>query len=175
MKKTSNGKKLCLKEQGMLNAHPERVKDQLFLENDFFDPQDLMQVKYEMIRKVEREEASVTSSAQDFGFSRLSFYRLREDFRKGGLAALIPDRRGPREAHKLTEEIMMWLETEFSKDKTLKARALSKLIEGRFELKIHPRSVERTSSYLPTCAVEKDLLDWVKERRSADFSELTNS
>lgn len=143
MKKKSNGKKLCLKEQGMLNSHPERVKNQLFLENDFFDPQDLLQVKYEMIRKVEREEASVTSSAQDFGFSRLSFYRLRADFKKGGLAALIPERRGPREAHKLTEEIMVYLEDEISKDKTLKARALGKLIEERYGVKIHPRSVER--------------------------------
>jgi transposase len=143
VKKKSTGKKLCLKEQGMLNAHPELVKDQLFLENDFFDPQDLLQVKYEMIRKVERAEASVTSSAQDFGFSRLSFYRLRADFKMGGLAALIPERRGPREAHKLTEEIMVYLENEISKDKTLKARALSKLLEQRFVLKIHPRSVER--------------------------------
>lgn len=143
MTKKPSGKKLCLKEQGMLNAHPDRVRDQLFLENDFFDPQDLLQVKYEMIRKVERDEASVTSSAQDFGFSRLSFYRLREDFRRGGLAALIPERRGPREAHKLTEEIMVCLETEISRNKTLKARALSKFIEERFGLKIHPRSVER--------------------------------
>ena len=63
MTKKPSGKKLYLKEQGMLNAHPDRVRDQLFLENDFFDPQDLLQVKYEMIRKVERAEASVTSSA----------------------------------------------------------------------------------------------------------------
>ena len=70
MTKKSKGKKVCLKEQGMLNSHPERVRDPLFLENDFFDPQDLLQVKYEMIRRVERDEASVTSSAQDFGFSR---------------------------------------------------------------------------------------------------------
>jgi transposase len=143
MTKKSKSKKVCLKEQGMLNSHPERVRDPLFLENDFFDPQDLLQVKYEMIRKVERDDASVTSSAQDFGFSRLSFYRLRADFKKGGLAALIPERRGPREAHKLTDEIMICLETEISKDKTLKARALSKIIEKRFGLKIHPRSVER--------------------------------
>lgn len=143
MKKKTNGKKLYLKEQGMLNAHPERVKDQLFLENDFFDPQDLLQVKYEMIRKVERDEASITSSAQDFGFSRLSFYRLREDFREGGLGALIPERRGPRGAHKLTEEIMVCLDDEISKNKALKARALSKFIEERFGLKIHSRSIER--------------------------------
>lgn len=143
MNKKSKGKKVCLKEQGMLNSHPERVRDRLFLENDFFDPQDLLQVKYEMIRKVERDEASVTSSAQDFGFSRLSFYRLSADFKKGGLAALIPERRGPREAHKLTEEIMICLETEIVKDKTLKARALSKLIKERFSIEIHPRSVER--------------------------------
>ena len=41
-----------LKENRTLNPNPEKVKNPLFREDEFFDPNDMIQVKYEMIRKV---------------------------------------------------------------------------------------------------------------------------
>jgi hypothetical protein len=46
-----------------LNPSPERVTDELFQE--FFDPRDLVQVKYEMLRRVQTEGQPVGRSAID--------------------------------------------------------------------------------------------------------------
>ena len=41
-----------LRGTGTLNPHPERVRDPRFAGSDFFDPRDLLQVRYEMVRLV---------------------------------------------------------------------------------------------------------------------------
>jgi hypothetical protein len=49
MAKTSpreRGKLEALRQQGTLNLHPEEVTDSRFQEDEFFDPRDLVQVKY---------------------------------------------------------------------------------------------------------------------------------
>src|SRR5215469_13663417 len=66
-------KQAALAETRCLNPHPEQVRDPAFLASDFFDARDLVQVKYEMVRKVEAEGASVTSAAAAFGYSRPSY------------------------------------------------------------------------------------------------------
>ena len=78
-----------LRDQGALNPRPDRVADELFAESEFFDPRDLIQVKYEMLRRVGREGWSVTKSAKAFGFSRVAFYRALEAYRKVGLFGLL--------------------------------------------------------------------------------------
>ena len=40
-----------LRQQGSLNPHPDQVTDELFRNNNFFDARDLVQVKYEMLRR----------------------------------------------------------------------------------------------------------------------------
>ena len=67
-------KTLALRQQGCLNPHPEQVSDELFRTREFFDPRDLVQVQYEMLRRVETERLPVNQSAAAFGFSRPSFY-----------------------------------------------------------------------------------------------------
>ena len=42
-----------------LNPHPEAVLDAGFASSDFFDAADLVQVKYEMVRRVEVEGTAV--------------------------------------------------------------------------------------------------------------------
>lgn len=145
-KEISKKKKESLKKNGTLNPHPERISDDGFLEGHFFDPNDLLQVKYEMIRKVEQENFSVTKTTSMFGFSRPSFYRLQETFQKDGLSGLFPKKKGPQDAHKLSAEIMDFLHIEIEKDKSLKARSLKKIIEKRFGLIVHIRSIERALS-----------------------------
>ena len=57
------------------NGAAEAARDELFLRHEFFDPRDLVQVKYEMLRRVRVDGASVSQAARDFGFSRTAFYR----------------------------------------------------------------------------------------------------
>src|SRR5918911_2876061 len=95
-----------LRQQGVLNPHPEAVTDPLFQRNDFFDPQDLLQVKYEMLRRVEVDKAPVTEAAAAFGLSRPVFYQAQDAVAQQGLAGLIPRKRGPHGSYKLTPAVL---------------------------------------------------------------------
>ena len=79
-----------LRERGCLNAHPEHVRDEMFLSNAFFDPRDLLQVKYEMLRRVREEGEPVSAAATRFGLSRPTFYTAQRAYETGGLPALVP-------------------------------------------------------------------------------------
>jgi transposase len=133
----------ALRQEGTLHPHPERVRDPLFATNDFFDPRDLVQVKYEMLRRVRIEGQSLAQASRAFGCSRPSFYKARAAFAAGGLGGLIPRRRGPRQPHKLTPEVLAFITQVVAEDPSLKARALRALIERRFALQVHPRTIER--------------------------------
>ena len=133
----------ALVEQGVLNPRAENVSDALFLERDFFDARDLVQVKYEMVRRVDADGQSVTKAAAAFGFSRPSFYKARAALQADGLAGLVPRKRGPRGAHKLNEEVMLFLVQARSEDRSLDAPALARQVKSRFGVSVHPRSIER--------------------------------
>jgi hypothetical protein len=72
-----------------LNPNPEKVSDPLFATSAFFDARDLVQVKYEMVRRVRVDGEPVSHSAAAFGFSRPTLYQARA-IERGGLAALVP-------------------------------------------------------------------------------------
>src|SRR5881409_3464229 len=67
----------ALRQRGCLNPHPEKVADPLFAESDFFDSRDLVQVKYEMVRRVKAEGHTVSASAAAFGFHARRFIRRK--------------------------------------------------------------------------------------------------
>src|SRR5208283_4501845 len=46
----------ALAEDGTLNPAPEKVRDPKFQEDGFFDPRDIVQVKYEMLRRASVEK-----------------------------------------------------------------------------------------------------------------------
>jgi hypothetical protein len=89
-----------------LNPHPKAMTDPLFGTADFFDRDDTAQVKYEMLRRVTVDKQSVTQSATAFGFSRPTYYQAEADFQRDGLFGLLPEKRGPREGHKLTSDVL---------------------------------------------------------------------
>lgn len=142
-KNKNDQKTRSLSGQGVLNQHPERVKDSLFRENEFFDPRDLVQVKYEMIRKVTTDGKPVAQAAQEFGFSRPSFYQAQSAFEKEGLPGLIPRKRGPRTRHKLTEEVMKSIEKVRAENASADPKDLVKHVQAHFGIRIHQRSIER--------------------------------
>lgn len=132
-----------LKENGTFYRMAENVKDELFSEYDFFDSCDLLQVKYEMVRRVERDDWTVSQASKMFGFSRTSFYQTQRTIDEEGLGGLLPQKRGPKAAHKLTGDVMQFIEESISEDSTLRAPKLVELIEERFGFTVHPRSIER--------------------------------
>jgi transposase len=133
-----------LQQQGTLNPRPKSVRDELFLRDDFFDPRDLVQVKYEMLRRVRTEGRSVTDAAANFGFSRPSFYQAQSVFEQDGLAGLAPHKRGPRQAHKLTDEVLAFIGEVREKEPSIRLPDLVNRIRERFGVKVHPRSIERS-------------------------------
>jgi len=143
MAKRPDAKSQFLREQGTLNPRPQLVSDELFRDSEFFDPRDLVLVKYEMLRRVRLEEMDVTEAAATFGFSRPSFYQAQSLFQHGGLVGLIPKRPGPHHAHKLSVEILDFLRQQQLFNEQLRSPQLSQLVLEKFGLSVHPRSIER--------------------------------
>ncbi|HEX6176305.1 MAG TPA: helix-turn-helix domain-containing protein [Candidatus Binatia bacterium] len=132
-----------LREQGALNPRPQAVIDDLFIASEFFDPRDLVQVKYEMLRRVEKDGQSVTEAAAKFGFSRPSFYQAQSALAQRGLAGLIPLKRGPKQARKLSTAVMDFIRQVLQEDSSLSTRDLARRIRERFNVTVHPRTIER--------------------------------
>ena len=126
-----------------LNPRPEAVVDPTFRSSEFFDARDLVQVKYEMVRRVEAEGSSVSAAAGAFGFSRQSYYTAAQALADEGLAGLVPAKPGPRRAHKLTDEVLEHLEGLRERDPGVGAAELAAAVAERFGVTVHRRSVER--------------------------------
>lgn len=126
-----------------MNPRAERVTDELFRHTPFLDARDLVQVKYEMVRRVQMDGGSVVRAAEAFGFSRPSFYEAQGAFRREGLAGLLPHKRGPRGGHKLIPQVLRFMEERRAEDRSLAATKLVPLIRARFGIQVHPRSIER--------------------------------
>jgi transposase len=138
-----DSKTITLKQSGTLHRRPEKVIDSRFAEARFFDARDLLQVKYEMLRRVDVDGDSVTEAATAFGFSRPAFYDAQHAFKRDGLAGLMPQRPGPRRAHKLSDEVMGFVERLLEEDPARKTSDLLLAIKERFGIEVHRRSVER--------------------------------
>lgn len=154
-KSGEDAKVRVLREHGTLNPEPDEVGDERFRSGDFFDPRDLVQVKYEMLRHVHREGATVSEAARAFGFSRPTFYHAQQALAEKGVGGLLPKRPGPRKAHKLTDEVMEFVGRLRAEEPVLSAEELAGRLEARFGLSVHPRSIERA------------LVRWEKKHRGS--------
>jgi transposase len=132
-----------LREQATLIPHPEQVTDALFQTQPFFDPRDLLQVKYEMLRRVIVEGQPVQATAAAYGFSRVTLYQLRKRFEAEGLAGLLPQHKGPRRGHKLSDEVVTFLLRTLEAEPKLRTAELQQRVAKRFKLSVHLRSIER--------------------------------
>jgi transposase len=139
----SSSKVKALLEEGTLNSAPEKVSDPKFQESEFFDPRDIVQVKYEMLRRVIVDNASVTHAAVEYGVSRPTYYQAKTNLDEAGIAGLVPKKRGPRGPHKLGGEVLAFLEKQVIAGEPLRARKLATLIRQEFDLDVHPRTIER--------------------------------
>ena len=142
--KASLAKRATLQAARALNPRPQAVTDAAFTAgNLFFDPRDLVQVKYEMLRRVRTKEQRVAHAAAAFGFSRPTFYAVQKAFQRAGLVGLLPLRRGPRRAHKLTREVMTFIERTQREDPSLRPSELADRLKTHLGVTVHPRTLER--------------------------------
>ena len=133
----------ALRRKGMLNPRPQGVRHPLFQDSDFFDQDDIVQVKYEMLRQVHVDNRPVSQAAHEFGFSRPSFYQANSTFEQAGLSGLVPLKRGPRSGHKLTPEVMAFLLAKRKSEPSLSFVRLAAVVKEEFDVQVHPRSIER--------------------------------
>ena len=133
-----------LQQAGTLNTTPEKILDPMFsVAGDFFDAHDLLQVRYEMIRLVRIEHATLAEAAKRFGVSRPTCFRMSKAFDRNGLQGLIPAPRGPRGPHKITPQMLDFVVEYKSRHGRVGARRLVPLIEQRFGITVHPRGLEK--------------------------------
>ena len=142
-RKSESPKANALLEEGTLNPKPKKVRDPKFQQNEFFDPRDIVQVRYEMLRHVSIENTSVADATEEYGVSRPTYYQARANFDKRGVAGLVPHKRGPRGPHKLQGEVLTFVERQLISGEPVRAPELVKLVQQKFGLRLHPRTIER--------------------------------
>lgn len=146
MDSSKDAKRRLLRQQGVLHPHPEAVTAALFQDSSFFDPSDLIQVKYEMLRRVEAEQIPVSRAAHEAGLSRPCFYQAQAALQQSGLGGLIPQKPGPHGAHKLTAPVLDFLDRQRASQPDLKCAELARLVQEQRGVTVHPRTLERVLS-----------------------------
>jgi len=133
----------ALRDSGTFHAGHAKVRHVLFQSSEFFDPQDLPQLKYETLRSLKQDGYSVAKAAREFGLSRPTIYQSQTHFEARGLAGLLPAKPGPKAPHKLTAEVLAYLKELARAEPPLKARQLAARVRQRFQFKVHPRTIEK--------------------------------
>jgi transposase len=139
----SSRKRQALQACGTFNPRHARVRHRLFQDSEFFDPQDLLQLKYESLRALQQDDYSLAQAASEFGLSRPTLYQAQAHFQAQGLEGLLPAKRGPKGAHKLRPELLAQLRQWRAAEPALSARQLAQRVRQRFKLKVHPRTLEK--------------------------------
>lgn len=133
----------ALRDDGTLNTRADAVTDPNFMEGSFFDPRDIVQVKYEMLRRARVDAVPVTRAVQEAGFSRQTFYKAKSDFEEAGISGLVPKKRGPRGPHKLRGDLLQFVMANYVPGQPIRATWLAEEIAKHFGVQVHPRSIER--------------------------------
>jgi transposase len=141
--KKPDRKSLELKRTATLNPRLDSIADPLFKENPFFDPKDMLQVRYEMLRRHRVEGVSMVEVANRFGVSRPTLYQAQAAFEQAGLSGLLPKPRGPKQGHKITAQILEYVRWLRTTDPGLTTVAVLRAIKERFGITVHRRSLER--------------------------------
>lgn len=136
-------KKKFLQQEGLLNPKPERISHPLFETLGFFDPFDLPQVRYEMIRAGRVENISVADACKLFGFSREYFYKLERAFMARGYVALLGSTMGRRPIIALNQEIVNFIVHRKVEEPKLSGENLRQEIQRFYNVDCSRRTVER--------------------------------
>jgi transposase len=138
-----DSKLVALVASGTVNPHAQDVKDAVFIGSDFFDARDLVQVRYEMLRRVRTDGQTIAEVAARFGVSRPTFYKVQAAFNRDGLPGLLPVKRGPHGPHKITDDVWAFIAAAIAVEEGLDAQVLVERIAQHFGVTVHRRTVER--------------------------------
>lgn len=136
-------KRKALQASGTFNPRAAQVQHPLFQQSSFFDPEDLLQLKYETLRALEVQSYPIAKAARDFGLSRPTIYEAQSQFQELGLEGLLPHKRGPKAAHKLTDEVLQYVKDQIAAESDIKAEELARRVRQRFGVKLHPRTIQK--------------------------------
>ena len=136
-------KRAFLEKERLINPKPERVSCPLFETLDFFDPFDLPQVRYEMIRSARVEKTPVAQACKLFGFSREYFYKLERAFMARGYIAMLGSTMGRRPIIALNQEIINFIAHRKIEAPELSGEKLRQEIQGLYKVDCSRRTVER--------------------------------
>jgi transposase len=141
--KKRDPKREALAKDGALNPRPEAIRDALFTDNPFFDAKDLVQVRYEMVRRHRVDGVAISEASNNFGVTRPTFYKAMKALQKAGLPGLLPSQRGPKDGHKISAEVVVFVTDLKAASPGLTTSQCLKEIETQFGIKVHRRSLER--------------------------------
>lgn len=156
MARTEDPKVALLRQSRTLHPSPDEVRDAQFLTDPFFDRRDLLQVRYEMVRRVRVDRQSIRRTAASFGVTPPTVYATQRRFLQRGLTGLLPLKSGPKGGWKTTPEVLRFLSELTEKEGHLPYRELSRRVQDRFG-----KSIDFSTLYRSLRRPEK------KPRRSA--------
>lgn len=126
-----------------IHPAPEKVHDKRFQEEDsFFDPKDIVQVKYELLRSCIVEASDVASTCVRFGFSRTTYYKVYEAFLHGGIPYLMGRPRGRPQPIKVNELVLGYLIAEKAMNPKLSASKMVTGVMNRYNVQISVRMIQ---------------------------------
>jgi transposase len=138
-----SAKRQALQTTGTFNPRAAQVRHPLFQQSSFFDSEDLLQLKYETLRAVEVEQCPIAQAARDFGLSRPTIYQAQSQLQQQGLEGLLPHKRGPKAAHKLSGQVVEYLQRQAQTQPEIQAEELARRVRQRFAVKLHPRTIQK--------------------------------
>jgi hypothetical protein len=131
----------ALERAGLVHPRADAVTAELFCsDNPFFLATDKVQVKYEMLRAVVVDGATVVSAADAHGYSRAEFYLVQTAFSERGMAGLVDGRRGRKGPTKVSPDIAAFLRDAPAQRS---GAELAREVEARFGVSLHRRTAER--------------------------------
>lgn len=136
-------KRQALQASGTFNRRSAKVRNALFQHSEFFDPQDLLQLKYETLRALKAEGSSIAKAAADFGLSRPTIYQAQASFAQKGVEGLLPRKTGPKHPRKLTPEVRQHIQELVQAEPEVGAAELARRMRQRFNVELHPRTIEK--------------------------------
>lgn len=136
-------KKDILAHLGALNKNPEKVTNSLFIERDFFDPLDNVQIKYEMLRANQVDNQKVSRICKQFNYSREAFYVILRKFKKHGIIGFLESSRQRKNTVMLNQDIVkMIIQTKFN-NPNISGSKLAQKINAKFNTDYKKRAIEK--------------------------------
>ena len=138
-----SSKRKSLEATGTFNRRFSAVRHELFKQGVFFDPEDLVQLKYETLRAMDKDGYSLARASREFGLSRPTIYNVQGQLKAHGLEGLLPGKRGPKGGYKMKEEVRRYVVDQAATDPRLGVRQLALRVRKRFKIEVHPRTIRR--------------------------------